>query len=106
MFEEQYRRDNERLHAPADALEKIRRTEAVFNADAEVYTKDYSDQSILWVVRRAEGEELHAVFNFSDEGKTIWMPEKAVYTNLMTGVTEEVETVELSGWDFVWMKRG
>lgn len=25
MFEEQYRRDNERLHAPADALEKIRR---------------------------------------------------------------------------------
>ena len=25
MFEEQYRRDNERLHAPADALEKIKR---------------------------------------------------------------------------------
>ena len=25
MFEEQYRRDNERLHAPADALEQIRR---------------------------------------------------------------------------------
>ncbi|HIU94403.1 MAG TPA: hypothetical protein IAD24_04515, partial [Candidatus Aphodomorpha intestinavium] len=24
MFEEQYRRDNERLHAPADALERIR----------------------------------------------------------------------------------
>ena len=45
------------------------------------------------------------MFNFSDQGKTIWMPEKAVYTNLVTGVKEEVETVELSGWDFVWMKR-
>ena len=94
-----------RIFNGLEKLEKIRRTEAVFNTDAEVYTKDYSDTSILWIVRKAEGEELHAVFNFSDEGKTIWMPEKAVYTNLMTGVTEEVETVELSGWDFVWMKR-
>ena len=56
-------------------------------------------------MRRAKGEELHAVFNFSDEGRTIWMPEKAQYTNLVTGVTKETETVELSGWDFVWMKR-
>ena len=45
------------------------------------------------------------MFNFSDQGRTIWMPEKARYTNLVTGVTKEVETVELSGWDFVWMKR-
>ena len=77
----------------------------MFGADAEVYTKDYSDNSILWIVRRAGDEELHAVFNFSDEGRTIWMPEKAQYTNLVTGVTKETETVELSGWDFVWMKR-
>ena len=94
-----------RIFNGLEDLEKIRRTEAVFNTDAEVYTKDYDDTSILWIVRKAEGEELHAVFNFSDQGKTIWMPEKAVYTNLVTGVKEEVETVELSGWDFVWMKR-
>ncbi|HIX98796.1 MAG TPA: alpha-amylase family protein [Candidatus Dorea intestinigallinarum] len=94
-----------RIFNGLEKLEKIRRTEAVFDADAEVYTKDYSDQSILWIVRRSEGEELHAVFNFSDQGRTIWMPEKARYTNLVTGVTKEVETVELSGWDFVWMKR-
>ncbi len=95
-----------RIFEGLSALEKIRRTEAVFNADAEVYTKDYSDQSILWIVRRAEGEEFHAVFNFSDEGKTVWMPEKAEYTDLVTGRTAEVETVELPGWGFVWMKKG
>ena len=94
-----------RIFNGLEALEKIRRSEAVFNTDAEVYTKDYNDTSILWIVRKAEGEELHAVFNFSDQGKTIWMPERAVYTNLVTGVKEEVETVEMSGWDFVWMKR-
>ena len=95
-----------RIFAGLEELEKIRRTEAVFGADAEVYTKDYNDNSILWIVRRAGDEELHAVFNFSDEGRTIWMPEKAQYTNLVTGVTQETETVELSGWDFVWMHGG
>ena len=77
-----------------DKLEAIRRNEAVFNTDAEVYTKDYSDQSVLWIIRRAEGEELHAVFNFSDYPKTIWMPETAEYTDLLTDKKAEVTTVE------------
>ena len=84
-----------RIFAGLEELEKIRRTEAVFGADAEVYTKDYNDNSILWIVRRAGDEELHAVFNFSDEGRTIWMPEKAQYTNLTRDlVSKETETVE------------
>ena len=78
-----------------DKLEAIRRNEAVFNTDAEVYTKDYSDQSVLWIIRRAEGEELHAVFNFSDYPKTIWMPEKAEYTNLLSGGTDEIVTMDM-----------
>ena len=86
-------------------LEKIRRSEPVFNADAKVWTKDYSDQSILWIVRRAEGEELHAVFNFSDYPKTVWMPEKAEYTNLLSGGMDDIVTVDLPGWGFFWMKR-
>ena len=86
-------------------LEEIRRNEPVFNADAEVWTKDYSDQSILWIVRRAQGEELHAVFNFSDYPKTVWMPEKAEYTNLLSGGTDEIVTVDMPGWGFFWMKR-
>ena len=94
-----------RIFEALGELEEIRRGEPVFDADAEVSTKDYDDTSILWIVRRAGDEVLHAVFNFSDEAKTIWMPERAVYTNLVTGVTEEAETVELSGWDFIWMKR-
>ena len=64
-----------RLFHALSSLEEIRRNEPVFSTDAEVYTKDYSDTSILWIVRKAEGEELHAVFNFSDQDKEIWMPE-------------------------------
>ena len=88
-----------------DKQKAISRNEAVFNTDAEVYTKDYSDQSVLWIIRRAEGEELHAVFNFSDYPKTIWMPETAEYTDLLTGKKAEVTTVDLPGWGFFWMKK-
>ena len=94
-----------RIFTALDNLERIRRSEAVFNADAEVYTKDYSDRSVLWVVRKAKGEELHAVFNFSDLPKTIWMPEKEEYTNLLSGGTDELATVDMPGWGFFWMKR-
>lgn len=86
-------------------LEEIRRKEQVFSADAQMYTKDYDDDSILWIVRKSGGEELHAVFNFSDDGREIWMPEKAQYTDILTGKTEEIEKTEISGWDFFWMKK-
>ena len=36
-----------RIFNGLEDLEKIRRSEAVFNTDAEVYTKDYDDTSIL-----------------------------------------------------------
>ena len=94
-----------RLFNGLDKLERIRRSEPVFDVSARMRTKDYSDTSILWIVRAGEAEELHAVFNFSDEPKHVWMPEKAVYTDLLTGETAEVETVDLPAWGFFWMKR-
>ena len=94
-----------RIFGSISDLEKIRRNEAVFDADAEVYTKDYSDPSILWIVRKTDKEELHAVFNFSDADKTVWMPEVTEYTDLMTGKKETVEKTVLPAWDFLWMKK-
>ncbi len=86
-------------------LERARRSSALFDADADAYAKDYSDPAILWIVRRTGTEELHAVFNFDDAEKTVWMPERAVYTDLLTGVTASVGTFTLEAWDFVWMSR-
>ena len=95
----------EKIFHALTRLEEIRRNDAVFSADAEVYTKDYSDTSILWIVRKAEGRELHAVFNFSDEEKEIWMPEVTEYTDLLTGKTEMIEKSRVQSWDFFWLER-
>lgn len=94
-----------KIFAGLKTFEKIRTSETVFDADAEIYVKDYSDTSILWIVRKSTTETLHAVFNFSDEEKTIWMPEFNCYENLISGVKEEFETTQLRGWDFVWLKQ-
>ena len=93
----------ERLFSALRALGEIRSRDAVFSPDAETRIVDYSDPGILWVVRRAGERELHAVFNFSDENRTVWMPERAEYVNLVSNVTTELETFELPSWDFVWM---
>ena len=94
-----------RLFHALSELEEIRRNESVFSTDAEVFTKDYSDTSILWIVRKSEGEELHAVFNFSDQDKEVWMPEVRSYQNLVTGRTEQICSTLLPSWSFLWLKK-
>ncbi len=95
----------DRLFHALNRLEEIRRSESVFNTDAEVYTKDYSDRSILWIVRKAGGEELHAVFNFSDCDKEVWMPEVTEYENLITGEKTVIEKTGIPAWGFLWVKK-
>lgn len=85
-------------------LERIRCDDPVFSAEATVGTKDYSDVSILWIVRERAGKTLHAVFNFSDREKTIWMPERAEYTDLLSGERTEIASFELPAWGFAWFE--
>ena len=92
----------QRLYDALHALEGIRRDEAVFDADATVEIVGYSDPAVLWIKRSLDGETLHAVFNFSDEQRTLWMPENATYTNLVTGDSSELQKFDLAAWDFRW----
>lgn len=92
----------QRIFDALGELEAIRRREDVFDADAEVGIVDYSDPSILWIRRSADGRTLNAVFNFSDDEKTVWMPSCSEYTNLLTGETMGFETFQLPAWGFVW----
>ena len=90
------------LYDALQILEGIRRDEAVFDADASVEIVGYSDPAVLWIRRSIGGETLHAVFNFSDDRRDLWMPESATYTNLVTGEAGEFQRFELPAWDFRW----
>lgn len=85
-------------------LEQIRRQENVFSQEAEVYTYDVHNDSILGILREYKGERFIALFNFSENEQTAWMQEEGIFRNLVNGEIVEVKDPILKGYEFVWMK--
>lgn len=85
-------------------LEQIRRQENVFSQEAEVYTYDVHNDSILGILREYKGERFIALFNFSESEQTAWMQEEGIFRNLVNGKIVEVKDPVLKGYEFVWMK--
>lgn len=85
-------------------LEQIRRQENVFSQEAEVYTYDVHNDSILGILRKYKGERFIALFNFSENEQTAWMQEEGIFRNLVNGEIVEVKDPVLKGYEFVWMK--
>lgn len=93
-----------RIFQGLDRLERIRRKEEIFAADANVYTYDVHDDSILCIMREKNGEKFFGIFNFGDDAKTAWMQEDGEYVNLMTGEEMTVKDILVPGHDFYWIK--
>ena len=85
-------------------LEQIRRQEKIFSQEAEVYTYDVHNDSILGILREYKGERFIALFNFSEREQTAWMQEEGIFRDLVNGEIIEVKDPVLKGYDFVWMK--
>lgn len=85
-------------------LEQIRRQENVFSQEAEVYTYDVHNDSILGILREYKGERFIVLFNFSENEQTAWMQEEGIFRNLVNGEIVEVKDPVLKGYEFVWMK--
>lgn len=85
-------------------LEQIRRQENVFSQEAEVYTYDVHNDSILGILREYKGERFIELFNFSESEQTAWMQEEGIFRNLVNGEIVEVKDPVLKGYEFVWMK--
>lgn len=64
-----------RIFQGLDQLEKIRRSEKVFSCEANVWTVETFDSSMLCIGRYYEGEKILGIFNFSEYDKTAWINE-------------------------------
>ena len=85
-------------------FQMLNRQENVFSQEAEVYTYDVHNDSILGILREYKGERFIALFNFSESEQTAWMQEEGIFRNLVNGEIVEVKDPVLKGYDFVWMK--
>lgn len=93
-----------KLFQMLNRLEQIRRQENVFSQEAEVYTYDVHNDSILGILREYKGERFIALFNFSEREQTAWMQEEGIFRDLINGEITEMKDPVLKGYDFVWVK--
>ncbi|MDO4976497.1 MAG: alpha-amylase family protein [Eubacteriales bacterium] len=86
-------------------LEQLRKESHVFDADAQVWTVDTYDDSILCIIRHKDGEQMCGIFNFSEWDKTAWIDEEGDYVDMITGEERVMKAVNIPGHDFIWAKR-
>ena len=85
-----------------EKLQKIRRAESVFDSQAQVYTYDVKDDSLLAILREDEKNRFIGIYNFSDYDRTAWINEEGTFENLITGDDVVLKNYAVAGHDFLW----
>lgn len=95
-----------RIFSRLDQLEKIRKSEKVFTCQADTWTIDTFDASVLCIGRYYEGEKIIGIFNFSEYDKTAWINETdGVYTDMISGEKRKAAGVDIPAYGFLYLKR-
>ncbi len=84
-------------------LEKLRAGHRVFHGEADVWIVDTRDNGVLGIGRYYRGEKLLALFNFSEEEKTVSVNELGDYTDLLSGEAADKFRVTLLPGGFRWL---
>ena len=84
-------------------MEQIRAELAVFDSDADTWVLDTGSDQVLGIGRYYRGEQLLALFNFSDQPQTVWLNDSKNYTDLMTGKECGADEIRLKPGGFRWL---
>ncbi len=76
----------------------------VFSRNADVWLLDTNNGQVLGIGRYCQGEQLLALFNFSDECQTAWTLDPREYQDMTTGEITDAGTVLLPPAGFRWLK--
>ncbi len=88
-------------------LEQIRKTEKVFVSNADTWTVETGDRSVLCIGRYFEGEMLIGLFNFSEFEESLRIPEDGIWADLISKEEQEAgkEPVLLPAYGFCYLKK-
>ncbi len=94
------------LNKRLNQLEKIRKSEKAFMTNADTWTVETWDNSILCIGRYFDGEKIYGLFNFSEYDKTAWINERdGLYKDLITGQEMEAAGINVPAYGFFWLKK-
>lgn len=95
-----------RIFNSLEQLEAIRNSHSVFAPEIPAHTLETWDKALLGLVRETGQEKLICLYNFSDQDKVAWINEQdGIYENLLTGVQQDAQAVELEAFSFTWLLR-
>lgn len=87
-------------------LKQIRKAEKVFVSEADTWTIETWDPSVLCIGRYYNGEKLIGLFNFSEYDKTAWINETdGDYVELVSGKKMHPAGVNIPAYGFYYMKK-
>ena len=92
-----------RIFASISRMESLRADHAVFDTEADTWLLYTESNQVLGVGRYYLGEQLLALFNFSDQEKTVWLHDDKQYTDLFTGESEDADAVKVPAGGFRWL---
>ncbi len=96
----------EKLFHALGTLEKIRKTEKVFVTNADTWTIETKDRSVLSIVRAFEGEKIVGLFNFSEYDKTLYIDgEDGEFTELISGTKKRLNEISLPAYGYYYLKK-
>lgn len=81
-------------------LENARKNSKAFSPDADVWTVNTFDESVICIGRYYEGEKVYGIFNFSEHEKKAWVDEEGMYKDLVTGALSPFKEISLGGYEF------
>ena len=89
-----------------EQLEQIRKKEKAFVSNADTWTIDTWESSVLCIARCFEGEKIIGLFNFSEFDKTAWINETdGDYVELISGEELKPIGVNIPAYGFYYLKR-
>lgn len=94
-----------KLFAALDKLEQIRRKEHAFDTDADTWTLDIGEDSVLCIVRQKGQEKIIGLFHFGDFEINVQIHEEGTYRSLTDDTIIEPEDIVLPGHGFLWIKK-
>ena len=92
-----------RVFSAIRQLEQLHGDHAVFDTEADTWLLRTLSDQVLGIGRYYRGEQLLALFNFSDTDQTVWLLDPKVYLDLISGSESDARSVTVPAGGFRWL---
>ena len=92
-----------KVFAAISRMEALRGERAVFDTEADVWLLDTGSEQMLGIGRYYRGEQLLALFNFSDRDQSAYLRDEKEYTDLIDGTVGDAGAVRVPAHGFRWL---